>query len=82
MAGTFYEPVGLSGCNRLAIYFAWGTTMQQAYPGFKHYSCSYCDRIASANITLASDAATGMESRIDVTISTATLPAGTMLADL
>jgi hypothetical protein len=82
MAETFYEPVGLSGCNRLAIYDAWGTTMQQAYPAFKDNSCSYCGRITSADITLSSDAATGMVSRIGVTVNTTTLPADTVLADL
>jgi hypothetical protein len=82
MAGIFGEPVGLSGCNRLAIYNAWGREMQQAYPAFKDYSCSYCGRIASPSITLASDVATGMVSRIGVTVNTATLSADTVLADL
>jgi hypothetical protein len=31
MAGTFYEPVGLSGCNRFSIYDMWGPTLQKAY---------------------------------------------------
>ncbi len=51
IAGTFGEPVGLSGCNKLAIYYAWGATLQQAYPAFKDYSCSYCGRITSSSIT-------------------------------
>ena len=68
MAGIFAnDPIGLSACTRLAIFNAWGTTMQLAYSAFKDNSCSYCGRIAAADITLSSDAATGMASRIGVT---------------
>jgi hypothetical protein len=35
MTCTFTDPVGLSGCIRLAIYHAWGTTMEKAHPHFK-----------------------------------------------
>jgi hypothetical protein len=83
IAGIFEDPVGLSGCNRLAIYYAWGPTLQQAHPAFKDYSCSYCKRIAStSNVTLGNNPATGMASRIGVTINTAALPAGTNMTDL
>ena len=57
MAGTFDEPVGLSGCNKRAIH-SWGQKFQVAYPSFKDASCSYCDRITSPDITPESDAAT------------------------
>jgi hypothetical protein len=82
VAGIFIEPVGLSGCNKRAIYHAWGTNIRREYPSFNDASCSYCDRITSPDITPESDAATGRESRIGVTLNTATLPAGTVLADL
>ena len=52
MTCTFTDPVGLSGCIRLAIYHAWGTTVQQAYPTFKDYACALTDtsiRTAVAN---------------------------------
>ena len=83
MAGIFIEPVGLSGCNKRAIYRAWGMMIQAEYPSFNDASCSYCDRITTSNITLGMNATSGMVSRINVTLNMPTgLPAGTALADL
>jgi hypothetical protein len=81
-AGVFIE-TSLSGCNKRALYEMWGTTLRLTFAYFEVAACNYCKLITPSNITLAGDAATGILSRIDVTVvGTAGLPAGTVLAEL
>jgi hypothetical protein len=80
-AGIFSD-TGLSGCNKLALYTLWGTTLRLTHDSFRDANCSYCGLI-TPNVALANNTATGMLSRIDVTVfGTAALPDGTVLGRL
>ena len=75
-AGIFSsDTLGLSGCNQRALFKMWGATKLQGYEYFAVAPCSYCGLVTPSPIALRSDAATGMVSRINVTV-VGTFPPG------
>ena len=73
---------GLSGCNKQALFEMWGTILKEEYGDFKDANCTRCGSAPLFNVTLSENRATGMVSRIDVTVNTTGLPNGTVLGEL
>jgi hypothetical protein len=76
-----FRDTGLSGCYKQALFEMWGPTLKEAYGDFGDAKCDRCGSVLP-NVTLSENRATGMVSRIDVTVNTAGLPNGTVLGEL